>query len=68
MLCKEHIVGLHTNPIPFSCLGLILVAIGPFGFSIFTSPTFGYTSIFGNLDFIQILITKYTIGSLNATE
>ena len=37
MLCKEHIVGLHTNPIPFSCLGLILVAIGPFGFSIFTS-------------------------------
>ena len=43
---------------------LILVAIGHFGFSIFTNPIFGCKAIFGHLKFIQILITKYAIGSL----
>ena len=32
---------------------LILVAIGPFGFSIFSNLIFGCRTIFGNLDFIQ---------------
>ena len=44
----------------------ILVVIGHFGFSIFTNPIFGCRAIFGNLDFIQILITKYAIKSLKA--
>ena len=75
MLCKKHVItGLHIGPILLvvraefwaSPFGLILVAIGPFGFSIFTTPMFCYRVIFGNLDFIRILITKYTIGSLKA--
>ena len=41
-----------------------LVAIGPFGFSILTNPIFGCRVIFGNLDFIQILVTKYASWSL----
>ena len=62
------------KPDSFRCLGWILglflgsifVAIRPFEFSIFTNPIFGCRTIFGNLDFIQILITKYAIGSLKA--
>ena len=46
--------------------GLIVVAIRSFGFSIFTNPIFGCSTIFGNLDFIQILITKYIVESLKA--
>ena len=33
-------------------------------FSIFTNPIFCYRTIFGNLDFIKILITKYATQSL----
>ena len=47
-----------------SPFGLILVAIGPFGFSIFSNLIFGCRTIFGNLDFIKILITKYETQSL----
>ena len=46
--------------------GLMLVAIGFFGFSILTNPIFRCRAIFGNLGFIQILITKYAIGSIKA--
>ena len=45
---------------------LILVAIGPFGFSIFSNLIFGCRTIFANLDFIQILIIKYATRSLKA--
>ena len=42
------------------------MASGPFGLSIFTNPVFGCKAIFGNLHFIQILITKYATRSLKA--
>ena len=75
ILLKEHAVTrLHTSPILFvvwaefwaSSWAQFFVAIRPFEFSIFTNPIFGCRTIFGNLDFIQILITKYAIGSLKA--
>ena len=37
-----------------SPFGLILVAIGPFGFSFFANPIFGCKIVFDNLEFIQI--------------
>ena len=36
------------------------------GLSIFTNPNLWLEDYFGNLDFIQILITKYAIRSLKA--
>ena len=75
MLHKEYaITRLHTGPILFvfraefwaSHFGLLLVAIRPFGFSFSINPIFGCRTVFGHLDSIQILITKYAIGSLKA--
>ena len=57
------VFGLNFGPF---LLGSFLVAIGPFGFSIFTNPIFGCKTIFYHLDFIQILITKYATRYLKA--
>ena len=55
--------GLNFGPL---LLGSFLVAIGLFGFSIFTNPIFGCNTIFDHLDFMQILITKYATRFLKA--
>ena len=51
-----------------SPFGLILLAIRPFGFSIFTNPIFYCIAIFDSLDFIQTLIIEYAIGSLKTMK
>ena len=56
--------GLNFGPLLGFYFFIFFVAIGPFGFSILTNPIFGCRVIFGNLDFIQILVTKYASWSL----
>ena len=60
--------GLNFGPLLGFYFFIFFVAIGPFGFSILTNPIFGCRVIFGNLDLIQILITKYVMRSLKAME
>ena len=55
--------GMNFGPL---LLGSFWWQLGLLGFSIFINPIFSCMTIFGNLDFIQILITKYSTGSLKA--
>ena len=74
-LHKGHaITRLSSGQIVFGCLGsifrpffgLFLWKLGPFGFSFFINPVFGYRAI--NLAFIQVLVTKFATGSLRPWE
>ena len=70
----EQRARLTSCQIVFGCLGsifrpffgLFLWKLGPFGFSFFINPIFGYRAI--NLAFIQVLVTKFVTGSLRPWE